>query len=404
MAKPVINKITPFDANYEKIITMTYFGNMVYSNRIIIYDTENMTSVFDDTVASFSLSHIIPSGVLTNGKKYAIQCQMFDSEGIASVLSDKAYFWVFETPAFYFANLNNGDTISSASLNVSIVYEQADWEDIGEYRFFIYNENKELLNESEILYDSDDISYSFRGLESDNIYYIRCFGNTVNGMEIDTGYVKILVKYENPNTYARIYAECDEKTGIVKYNTNFVLIEPKKDDYDYNNGFIDLIGKSIIYDNGFLVPDDFTMTIRGKNMYHSGTVLSAKNDEIGFTLSSYIYEEGKLRYKITVPNGVCNYILYSDALVFDDQDLVTINIRRINNIYSIKCFVEYEYKEQTDMWFGSVRPTKNLTKYDIWINTDASSTVKVNKDNVTIFYQNNEPDNCVLNNIWIGGE
>lgn len=42
MAKPSINKIVPFDANYDKIITMTYMGDMPYSNRIIVYDAETM--------------------------------------------------------------------------------------------------------------------------------------------------------------------------------------------------------------------------------------------------------------------------------------------------------------------------------------------------------------------------
>ena len=38
MSKPNVKKIIPFDANYEYIVSMSYNGNLPYSNRIIIYD------------------------------------------------------------------------------------------------------------------------------------------------------------------------------------------------------------------------------------------------------------------------------------------------------------------------------------------------------------------------------
>ncbi len=406
MAKPSINKIVPFDANYDKVITMTYMGDMPYSNRIIVYDAETMDIVFDDTVASFNMNHTIPAYTLQNGVKYAIQGQAFDVESIASAISDKVYFWCFETPSFYFKGINDGDTIKSASLNTTVIYEQADWEDINEFQFHIYDSNKNLLNESSILYDTDDISYSFRGLGNENIYYIRCTGSTVNGMSLDTGYIKIFAYYENPNTYARIYAECDENTGLVNGYTNFKVIEASSNEnYEYNNGIIDLIGKTLVYDKDFLIEGDFTITLRIKNAYHEGVILTSRNDKYGFTLSSFIYDEGKMRYKLTVPNGVNNYTLYSEELVIDNTDMLTVHIRRINNIYGIKCFVEYGYNEQTDMWFGSTRPSfKQSTQYDIWIDTDNQNTVKVNKDNVTIFYQTEEPNATELYSIWIGGD
>ena len=53
--------------------------------------------------------------------------------------------------------------------------------------------------------DDYDISYTYKGLDNNTVYYVRCIGVTVNGMELDTGYVEITVKFENPNTYARIY-------------------------------------------------------------------------------------------------------------------------------------------------------------------------------------------------------
>lgn len=406
MAKPYINKIIPFDANYDKVISMSYSGNMPYGNKIIIYDAESLHVIFEDTAEGFLLNHTIPAGLLQNGIKYAIQGQVFDSEGIGSAFSDKVYFLCLETPSFYFKNLSDEDTIQSASLTVDMMYEQSNWEDIHMYQFHIYDSGKNLLDESSIFYHSDDITYSFHGLENEKIYYIRCTGSTVNGMALDTGYLKIFTYYENPNTYARIYAECDTGTGIVEGHTNMKLIEASSlDTYEYNNGIIDLIDKTLVYDKDFLIPGDFTMTLRIKNAYHEGTILSSGNDTYGFTLSSHIYDENKIRYKLKVPNGVSNYILYSNELIIGNADMLTVHLRRINNIYGITCFIEYGYEEQTNMWFCAARPlVSQMAQYDIWIDTDDPNAVRVDKDDVTILCQKEEPQLQQAYTIWLGGE
>ena len=403
MAKPSMNKITPFDARYDKIVSMTYFGDMPYSNRIVIYNANSMETVFDDTVVSFSLNHTIPAHTLTNGVKYAIQGQTFNSEGIESVLSDKAYFWCFETPSFYFYDLRDGDTIESASYNATVIYEQPAWEAISMFQFHIYDGSQLLLAESDVLYDSDNMSYSFRGLESGHTYYIRCTGSTVNGMSLDTGYIRIHVRYENPNTYARIYATCDESTGVVHYETNLKIIESSTEgNFEYNNGFIDLIGKELVYDKDFTIPGDFTISIRAKNMYREGNIMTCKNSKYTFILSEHIDDEGGVRFKLTVPNGLTNYILYSERYVFNDEDLITLHLRRINDIYLIKCFIDYGYIDQTDMWFGTDMPKiSEMTIYDIWIDTNNTPTTKVDKNDVKILSQDNEPDGERFT-IWLG--
>lgn len=405
MAKPIINKITPFDSGSDHIITMSYFGDMAYSNKITIYHAEKAKKVFEDTVDTFALEHTIPAFTLQNGVKYAITAQVFDRDGIASTVSDKQYFWCFKTPSFHFKNLVSGDIINSASYNSEVTYEQEDWEDISSYKFQIYNEVKTLLDESVVLYDADNISYSFRGLENGTIYYIRCAGITVNGMELDTGYVEINVQYENPNTYARIYAECDRETGIIHYRTNYKSIESSTtEQFQYNNGIIDLNGKSLVYHDGFLVENDFTMIIRGRNLYKTGVILAPRNENYGFTLSSYIYDDGKLRFKLIVPNGIGNYIKYSDDLTFDDVDMVTIVIKRVNNLYSIYCNIEYGYKDQKSIWFGSKKPSeKDMEQYDVWLELDNLETVRVDKDSFRIFVQDDEPNPAILGDVWIGG-
>lgn len=412
MAKPTIMKITPLDATKDNIISMSYAGNLPYSNRIIISDAMSLAVIYDNTATNtnFTIEHTIPANTLVNGKKYVIQGQVFDINGNASVLSDKSYFWCLATPLFYFSNVTDGEVFDTASIYANLSYEQSDFEDINEYRYYLYDDVKNLLLESETFYGIDNFSYAYRGLNDDKFYYIRALGNTINGLQLDTGYIKIFINYENPEDYKLIQAECNDKNSIVTYQTSFVVINPTthSSEYEYNNGWIDLTNKTLVYDENFVVSGDFTMSIRGKEMYKNATVLKCSNSEKGFTLSSYIYDDGKMRYKLTVPNGLCNYILYSEPISPGQNDIVSVHIRRINNIYQLYCFVEFnENEEQTNMWFSATQPSiSQLDNYDIWINMDNEGTVRIDKNDVNIFYQKDEPILLVEKDydIWIGGE
>lgn len=342
MSKPQINKIIPFDARYDAVVSMSYIGNLPYGNRIIIYDAATLSVVYDAIKNALSLEHTIPADTLTNGTKYVIQGQIFDSSKNASPLSDKAYFWCLATPSFYFKDIQNDDTFRAASIYASLVYEQENGEKIDEYRFYLYDDTKNLLMESESFYTDGNRNYAYRGLTDDRFYYIRAIGVTVNGISLDTGYVKIFINYENPKDYRLIDVQCNEQNSVVTYQTNFVVINPSDmtKQYAYDNGYINLIDQTLVYDKDFKLTGDFTLTIRGKDLYRNATILTCSNHTTAFTLSSYIYDDDQMRYKISVSNGLCNYLLYSEPILPNADDIVTIHIRRINHIYQLTCFVE----------------------------------------------------------------
>ena len=341
MAKPVILRINPFDANKDYEITLSWSGNRAYANRIIIYDNETNDLVFNDTISTYVLSHIIPAHTLTNGKKYVIQAQTYDAEDIPSPLSDKVLFYTFAAPDFYFENLSDNPEIDNSSFTATVHYYSEDWEDISKYVFYLYDASKKQLLKSNEMTDSFDISYTYKGLDNNTVYYVRCIGVTINGMELDTGYIQISVKFENPNTYARIYAAPLPSQGCIQVATNLIIIQYNgTEEFEYINGMIDLRDKTLYYDEGFLIKDDFTVIIRGMNLWHTTDIFKMNNGDLGLTLSSRIYTDGSLRFRLIVPNGVCNYLLYSDALTFTNHDMVTISIRRKNNIYELKVFIE----------------------------------------------------------------
>lgn len=405
MSKPYIQKINPFDADKDFEISLSWTGNRAHANRIIIYDNDSNAVLFDDLITSFALTHTIPAYTLTNGKKYVIQAQTYDVENIPSPLSDKVLFYTFETPDFYFQGLPEDGRITNASFSASVFYHSSDWEEISTYMFYLYDSTKKQLLASNALTDSFDISYTYRGLENNTVYFIRCVGVTVNGMELDTGFREINVKYENPNTYSRIYSTALPSQGCVQVATNLIIIQYNgTESFEYPDGMIDLRDKTLYYNEGFLLEGDFTVLLRGINLWQNADLLKMSGENSGLTLSSHIYHHEKLRFKLLVPNGVSNYLLYSEEQVFENEDMVTIAIRRKNNIYQLKVFIEPGFTPEGNMWYGQLRPDPDLTKiYDCWIDTGEATHV-VDKDSSTDFLDESEPLNAIRNDLWLGGE
>lgn len=398
-------KIQPFDATKDYEISLLWSGNRAHANRIIICENETNNVVFDDMVSSFSLKHSIPAYTLKNNQRYTIQAQTYDVENIPSALSNKVLFYTFATPDFYFEDLSENPIISNSSFTATIHYYSDDWEDISKYVFYLYDATKKQLLQSSEMTDDYDISYTYKGLDNNTIYYVRCVGVTVNGMELDTGYVEITVKFENPNTYARIYATPIPSQGCIQVSTNLIIIQYNgTDEFEYIDGMIDLRDKTLYYDEGFLIEDDFTVIIRGMNLWQQADLFKMSNENLGLTLSSHFYPEGKLRFRLIVPNGVSNYLLYSDEQVFDNKDMVTIVIRRKNNVYQLKVFIELGYTKDGNMWYGTERPNRHLMDNDDnWINTDGD-TYMVSKDLYTTYLDDEEPENAVIDDIWLGGD
>ena len=217
MAKPIVNKIAPFDASLDKTFSFSWNGNQSYANRLIIYNADSMEPIYDRKISTFPHTHILPASTLTNGKKWAAQFQTFDVDDTASELSDKSYFQTLKTPLFYFYGLENGQILQSAFYDAQIYYLQEDYEDIQSFKFYLYDGTKTLLSESETMYDSTKIRYQYKGLDNHTVYYFRCHGMTVNGMEIDTGYIQMYTDYRRPGKYSIIYAENDPLHGHFRH-------------------------------------------------------------------------------------------------------------------------------------------------------------------------------------------
>lgn len=400
MAKPIVKKIQPFDGTQDYNIEIAWTGNRSYANKLYIYENKTNNLIWEDKITTFSLQHTIPANTLANGNSYVIQASTFDVNDTESALSDKVLFYVFATPNFSFYNLSENVTV--ASLPVSIYYVSPDLEDISTYNFYLYDSTKKLLLQSESLYDQTDISYVYKGLSNLTDYYIRATGVTENGMELDTGYQLISVKYENPSQYSRIYTTTEPEQGCVQVASNLIIIQYNgTESFEYEDGKINLNDKTLYYDEGFLLEDDFTIILRATNIWQNADILRMRNKEDGLCLSSYIYADDQLRFKLMVPNGIGYYLIYSEPLVFENEDLVTIAIRRKDNVYQIKTFLELNPVTEGSYWYGTGRPA-SAEDFDIWIDTEGIPTEKVDKETMQTFISEEEPDIAEVGDLWFG--
>lgn len=350
MAKPIINRIESFDATKDYTITFSWAGSVSYGNKIAIYDASSLDLVYENpaTLAASSapvrMDHKIPANTLTNGMKYSIHVQSIDSSGITSEWSDRVLFYCYSTPSFSFTNVTNGQLIKSSSLDVSVAYSQAENELLQSYSFVLYDLNKVVVRETNITYDTSSITHTYKNLNNLASYYIRCRGTTVHNMPCDTGYIRIIVSYEIPNNYARMKLENDPLNGYIKYSTNFAMIGYSGDDSDYlfEDGHIVLTGvpgyKDVLtYDQGFKVDGDYTLFLKGKDFIPNSDYLIMGNDlNEKVILSSYTYDDGTTRFKLSVSNVVGTYINYSDPYILDGT--FTFVIRKKNSIYKLAVF------------------------------------------------------------------
>lgn len=259
---PRLNLVGVFDANYSHTFSFSYSTNQISKNRLIIKQNSNNEVVYDKEQIGMRLEHTVDSSVLKNNIDYIAQLQVFDVYGNSSNLSDPVLFSCHTTPSFYFSNVNNENTITTANLEVQLVFKQPEDDYILEYLYLIYDLNKNELNRSETYNQLTD--YIYYGLENMTGYYIRVVGKSKFGFSLDTGYIKIYVKYNCVPTNIAVTANNHEGKIIISTNIISTDYDLENDDYTLQDGELILNNNSIVYRVNDI--KDFTFIVRARNV------------------------------------------------------------------------------------------------------------------------------------------
>ena len=356
---PSIEAIQPFDPNYETIVNFYYDDNQPYKNRIVITDNETNIIVYDNTEDSMRLYTIIPANILTAGKQYLAQVQVFDIDGNYSNLSDPVLFYCFTTPLLSFIGINDNDVYRNASIKLTLNYTQNESEEIKDYQFALYTEDKIVVSSSGSIYSSTLSPYTFYGLKNNTKYYLRAYGETVHGMQMDTGYIGINIQYNIIPSNMAFQLTNQYRNGYIQIETNIISIGYKleNDNYRFEDGYLILDDNSLTYNEGFEIIDDFSLFIEAKklpvkrffttddnnislsiinvcNVYYCR--LHVKNSDLVICASLP-------KARLSTDNG--GYIITDNGMQleiintsYDDDEFVVFELKRIKGLYSLNAY------------------------------------------------------------------
>ena len=346
MAKPIIYSLDAMSYLVQNEIPFTYSGGTIKNSSIRIIEAINNTTVYEGTQNTASTQYSLPAesvDVTTYGTQYYIQIRITDMNNNRSTWSDTRFAYFITTPTFRFSNVQEDAIIRQSYLDASVLYYQLEGELLHNIVYYLYDSSKNLLLTSGVSYNVSTLAYTYNGFV-DGIYYLRAKGETVHGYKVDTGYLKITVDYITPETFSNFYLYNDSLNGYIRYETNIISVDYHGDeDFEYEDGYINLIEKTLIYDRGYRIDDDCIFIVKGKDMYRSGVtffeVLDSEQTH-GFYITSFIYDDDSIRYKLISSNGLDNYVLYSPAIPqLSSTDLVAFWIKKVSNVYSFKVYV-----------------------------------------------------------------
>ena len=345
-----IYQIKPFDAEIGATIKFSWSGEQVFKNRCIIKDNETDVIVYDNTISTFKMEHVIDlsKAALENGKRYNAYITVFDSKDVESDMQPIGQsFLCLKTPTFQFIGISDGQVLGSSTYNFQLEYLQDNGELLDSWSISIYDNNETLLQTSGLKYATDDLSHIFSGFKNKNEYKIRALGQTVNGMELDTGFINISVLYQAATVFSMVELENSPYLGAIHVHSNIISSEGYTVNSDpiYIDGkYIDLRNDEAVFDEGFLITDDFSIVLKAYHVNPNVPILTFWGQDNPNMYATLIYRIGKLGdsemtscMELKIVNEWTSCVIYSNKIpVVDIEDLVGICITRQGSYYGVQ--------------------------------------------------------------------
>lgn len=338
------------DAAKEIIISYSWDGNnsQQLGNIVYIYSNETNELAYTSQSASYKQECIIPPGRLTNGVLYKVSVCVVCGEGI-SAPSDPMLFYCYSTPLLQYTNLTQDQIIENNTYTVGLSYSQPEGEELESYYINLCASDKSVVYTSSVKYDTASLSMTLGGLTNNTEYYVKAYGKTVTGMEFETDYIHISVRYLEPTVYALVELADDEVNGYTTIKSNIVSLEAVvyKDglpvDPTYIGGdFLDLRdpGTYAKFDKGYSALKDFTLEFKGYSIRQNTIPMILSNGVypicVYYREGAYDGSGGRAGYFELRAEGELTYFITSNYISpANDTDLVGFQISRRNNIYEI---------------------------------------------------------------------
>lgn len=347
-----IHTITPFDSSVGTNINFTWSGNQIYKVRCIIKNNATGVTAYDSTIDTMKQVYILPpTPTLINGTKYVAYITVFDvDDNESSIQNIGTPFYCFTTPTFNLS-ISNGDIIRASSYSVGLNYHQTENELLNWFNITLYSYQKTSLDSSGAKYDTSDLSYIVTNLQNATQYYIRATGETINGMNLDTGYILFTVSYTTAQIFSKLELNNISETGAIEIKSNIISAEgvPEKEVTYIDGEYADLRDNSVTFDEGFEIDGDFSQIFkfyrpkRNSVIKEFGTTDKLKV-KIYYRQGSYSDSNGEKGYFELVANSCgINYIVnsnYVDILASNYYYEYLLLVNRKNGYFDLKALAK----------------------------------------------------------------
>lgn len=343
MAKPILYAVSPFDADKDYIFKFKYSGNQAVGHTIVIKNNATSAVVYEhneaNPVVSQVLEHKLAGGTLENGVTYSVQIAVIDNKGAMSEYSTTVVFACLSTPVFAFITPTANQEVNNIVLETKLDYSQAQGEVLNSYYVVLYDTNHQLIHQSETFYDTAELGYTLDGLENGKTYYVKAFGETIQGVKIETSDIQFTVEYIRPAAFSAVQAENNWLAGTITVKSNLMLVEGKYDGetvYRDNDKIYLMDGTPVVFDEAFEIGPNFSLQFKIDDFNPGQHILSMGHGVITMTICrGLMYGSKSDQYcvQLTAKTGQYNHIIRSNY--FASKNII-INLRRTNGLFSLK--------------------------------------------------------------------
>jgi hypothetical protein len=344
MIKPQITlsnygSIIPFDATKDYTFYFTANGSsQITQNQIIICNSLDNSVIFNETLTSFQLQHLVPLNKLQNGNSYTIKVRTGNNTGEWSEYSNLVPFKCLSTPIISITNIIN-NTVNNQTFSFQASYSQTEGEQLQSYKFYLYDEDSNLIASSlETLYSQDiSLTHEFSGMENGSKYYIEFVATTIDNIQISTSKIEFTVSYITPRFSASLTLENKSEQGGVQIYAEVIQIIGKSSGIiSYiNNEEVDLTKGMIDWQENFSIENNFTLKIWSRNIIQNIPYVNLYSPQGKIQL---IFDGIMIHCYITM-NNITTHMISNSITVNSENDIVFVFLQKNNEYVDIKAQV-----------------------------------------------------------------
>lgn len=331
-----------FDATKDYIFEFNAFGgDQIFKNQIKIAEIETNKIVYDNTIESFQLEHLIPKNTLKNKTEYKIQIKTYNVDNDSSEWSEYCIASCWLQPIVSIINLEKDTGGNTVIRNQTYNFQGSiitDGDEIQSYEFILYDYEGTVLGTSPNLFNNK-LQYEFTGLENERKYYIELKVLTQHNVEVTSGLVLFTPVYIKPRIKNVLNLANDYKNAQIKIESKVIQVLFRKLDGEISyeeSEWINLKKGSIIANDkdGFEVHGDWSLKMYVRNLEYDKPFVIL-SDTYESTIDFRIYDN---KIHIFKKQGKSIYHIFTPPLnnIDWEKDTIVIFAQKIGESMNIK--------------------------------------------------------------------